>query len=521
MRLLRGRFTSLPPGRTAISKASSANELRRLLLFWGMSEPQLCIAVAAPTMGELRRARDAAEGVDLVELRLDAVDRPDVAGALEGRRRPVIVTCRPVWEGGWFDGSEEDRRRLLESALALGAEFVDLEAGASFTPALIQARRGRGIIVSTHRFDTPVTDLSSTYRSLRAMGAEVTKLAVPTTSLTDALALFELAAAQRDDRPMHVLIGMGVPGIPSRVLAAKLKNRWTYAGDGVAPGQLPLARMLREFRFRRIAADAALFGVVGNPISHSKSPAMHNAGFAALGLNATYVPLEASDADDFVRFARALDLRGASITAPFKVALMPHVDEIDPVARRVGAINTLVVRGSRWIGANTDVEGFLAPLTGRIALRGVRASVLGSGGAARAVAVALAEQGSAVTICARRPEAAGEIASLVGGTVGVFPPRAGSWDVLVNATTAGSTSAPENPIAGASLDGEIVFDLVYAPAETRLLADARAAGCLTIGGLEMLIAQAERQFELWTGQRPPAALFQAAAAAEEESRARV
>jgi shikimate dehydrogenase len=191
------------------------------------------------------------------------------------------------------------------------------------------------------------------------------------------------------------------------------------------------------------------------------------------------------------------------------------------VARRVGAINTIVVRGGRWIGANTDVEGFLTPLMGRIALRGVRASVLGSGGAARAVAVALSEQGAAVTICARRPDAAAEIAAIVRGTVGTFPPRAGSWDVLVNATSAGSIASPGNPIAGADLDGEIVFDLVYAPAETRLLADARSEGCLTIGGLEMLIAQAERQFELWTGQRPPSGLFQAAAAAEDESKARV
>jgi 3-dehydroquinate dehydratase/shikimate dehydrogenase len=343
------------------------------------------------------------------------------------------------------------------------------------------------------------------------MGGEVTKLAVPATQLSDTLPLFELAAAQRDPAPAHVLIAMGTPGIASRVLAAKLGNRWTYTGDGVAPGQLPIARMLREFRFRRIGVDSAIFGVVGNPVGHSRSPAMHNAGFAALGLNGVYLPLEASDADDFVRFARTLDLRGASITAPFKVALMSHVDEIDPVARRVGAINTLIVRSGRWIGANTDVEGFLAPLAGRIALKGVRASVLGSGGAARAVAVALTQAGAGVTICARRREGAEAIATMVGGSIGQFPPRAGSWDVLVNATTAGSASAPENPIAGAALDGEIVFDLVYVPAETRLLADARAAGCLTIGGLEMLVAQAERQFELWTGHQPPAGLFARAA----------
>jgi shikimate 5-dehydrogenase len=128
------------------------------------------------------------------------------------------------------------------------------------------------------------------------------------------------------------------------------------------------------------------------------------------------------------------------------------------------------------------------------------------------VAVGLAAQGATVTVSARRPEAAAVIAELVGGLVGAFPPRPGSWDVLVNATTAGTAADPRNPIEGADLDGEIVFDLVYAPAETRLLADARAAGCLTIGGLEMLVAQAERQFELWAGQRPPTGLFAASAA---------
>jgi shikimate dehydrogenase len=246
---------------------------------------------------------------------------------------------------------------------------------------------------------------------------------------------------------------------------------------------------------------------------------MHNAGFAQLGLNAVYVPLEAADAEDFVRFARELGMSGASITAPFKVALMAHVDEVDPLARRVGAINTIVVRDGRWVGANTDVHGFLAPLQGRIAVKGTRAAILGAGGAARGVAIALADHGAAVTICARKPHDARIIADLVGGQVGTFPPRPGSWDVLINATPAGTGAAGENPIAGAPLDGEMVFDLVYTPMETKLLADARAAGCLTIGGLEMLVAQAERQFELWTGRKPPAGLFLRAASAELPARA--
>lgn len=466
-------------------------------------------------MEELRRARDGAEGADLVEVRLDTVDRPDAAGALEGRRRPVIVTCRASWEGGHFRGSEEERRRILEEAIGLGAEFVDVEAKAGFAADLIRARRGRGIVLSSHYFDGMPRDLADRWLALLSSGAEVPKLAVAVSSLSESLQVMALAGQEPADgggMPHgHVLIAMGDAGVPSRVLAAKLRNRWTYTGRAVAPGQVPPERLLRQFRFRDLRPDTAVYGVTGNPVMHSRSPAMHNAGFAHFGINAVYLPLQAADASDFVRFARSMPLAGASITAPFKVDLMSEMDELEPLARRVGAVNTLVVREGRWLGANTDVHGFSAPLASRINVHGIRASILGAGGAARAVAVALADMGAAVTVCARRAERAADIATLAGGTVGAFPPRPGSWDVLVNTTPAGEAADRHSPIDGAALDGEIVFDLIYAPAATRLLLDAREAGCMTIGGLEMLVAQAERQFELWTGQTPPPGLFARAA----------
>ena len=472
----------------------------------------LCVTVTGKTMDELRRARDAVSGADLVEVRLDGVDRPDAAGALEGRLRPVIVTCRPHMEGGTFDGCEEDRRRILLEAVAAGAEFVDVELRATFAAELVRLRRGHGVITSMHVFGTDPVDVPELIRSLRSTGAEVVKLAMEVDSLAATLPLFELAARTDPaaDGQDHVLIAMGPRGAHTRVLAPRLKNRWTYAGDGLAPGQIPPARMLHEFRFRRIRPDADLYGVTGSPVAHSLSPAMHNSGFAHSGMNAAYLALDARDAGDFVTFARALNLRGASITAPLKVTMMEHVDEYDALAGEVGAINTLIVRDGRWIGANTDVAGFLAPLKGRMALRGTRAAVLGAGGAARAVAVALRREGAHVQIAARREDQARAVAGLVGAEPGPFPPPAGSWDVLVNATASGGRPGDESPMAGMRLDGEIVFDLVYSPAETPLIAQARAAGCWTIGGIEMLIAQAERQFELWTGAAPPAGLFRQA-----------
>ena len=471
---------------------------------------QLCVTVTGSTTEELRRARDGAAGADIVELRLDGVSRPDVAAAIDGRLRPVIVTCRPKWEGGRFDGSEEERRRLLLAAIDAGAEFVDVELRAEFVAEIVRRRRGRGVVVSLHQFDGARADLDRPLRALRATGAEVVKLAVAADSLTATLPLFELGRKPADapDRQGHVLIGMGPHGTHTRVLAAQLGNRWTYAGGEPGVGQLSAARMLEEFRFRRIRPDTALYGVVGAPIAHSLSPVMHNAGFAHTRLNAAYIALEARDAGDFVTFARALKLRGASITAPFKVAILDHVDQCEPLARQVGAINTIVVHDGRWMGANTDLEGFVTPLAGRMALRGTRASVLGAGGAARAVAAALKREGALVRICARRREQAALVAEAIGVGVGPFPPEPGTWDVLVNATASGPQHA--SPLAGVPLDGEIVFDLAYAPEETPLIAQARAAGCWTIGGIEMLVGQAEKQFELWTGAPPPPGLFRAA-----------
>ena len=474
---------------------------------------QICVTVTGRTMEEIRRRRDSVAGADLVEIRLDGVDRPDAAGAIEGRLRPVIVTCRPRWEGGAFDGSEEERRRILTEAIAVGAEFVDVELRAEFAADVIRLRRGHGVIASLHIFDGPVTDVAERVQCLRSTGAEVVKFAMQVDALTDTLPLFEIAArtGAEAEGQQHLLIAMGPRGAHTRVLAARLKNRWTYCGDGAAPGQIPIGRMVTEFHYRRITPDSDLYAVAGSPIAHSLSPAMHNAGFGNAGRNAAYLALDARDAEDFVTFARGMRIRGASITAPLKVSMMQHADECDALTREVGAMNTLSIHGDRWIGTNTDVAGFLAPLKGRMALRGARVAVLGAGGASRAVAVAMKHEGAAVTICGRRRREAKAVAAIVGVRTGAFPPPAGSWDVLVNATACGSRPGDPSPMEGVRLDGEIVFDLVYSPAETPLIAQARTAGCWTIGGIEMLVAQAERQFETWTGAAPPPGLFAAAA----------
>jgi 3-dehydroquinate dehydratase/shikimate dehydrogenase len=302
---------------------------------------------------------------------------------------------------------------------------------------------------------------------------------------------------------------MGEPGVPSRLLAARFGSKWTYGGRAVAPGQMPAAQMVDEFRFRQIRASTALYGVVGGNALRSLSPVMHNAAFSAAGIDAVYVPLRPADFDDFLRFAGAMQLSGASVTIPYKLDALGCASRADELTRAVGAANTLRRRGSYWDATNTDVDGFLEPLESAFggSLRGARVAILGAGGAARAVIVALMSRGAVVSVHARRLEQAHAVAGALGASAGAWPPPSGSWDVLVNSTPMRQAS----PLPDGPFDGRLVYDLTYGLDESALLRDAAAAGCRVVDGLPMLIAQAERQFAWWTGQRPAAGVMRAAA----------
>jgi 3-dehydroquinate dehydratase/shikimate dehydrogenase len=467
--------------------------------------------VTASTTAELRQRRDSVAEADLVELRLDTVSDPNVAGALADRRRPVIVTCRAAWEGGHFKGTEEERRNLLSQAVALGAEYVDVEWRARFDD-LIRRAGGRGIVLSYHDYDWVPADLASTAAAMRATGAEIIKMAVKAKRLSDCLPLIELNRTVGQHGGI-VLIAMGAAGLATRVLGRRFGSAWIYAGDISNAGQLTPASLLDDYHFRTIGDTTELYGLVGSPIEHSVSPSMHNAAFRAAGLDAVYLPLPAADPDDFMTFARGMGLKGASVTIPFKVALYSRMDEVDAVARRVGAINTIRVTDGKWVGGNTDAAGFLYPLQERhVPLRGARVAILGAGGSARAVAVALSSSGADVTVHARDRQGAEKVAMMVSGRTGEWPLQAGSWDLLVNCTPVGMhPRADQTPVPASALTGRLVYDLIYNPLVTRLLREAGAAGCQTIGGLDMLVGQAHEQFEWWTSRRAEPGVMRLAA----------
>jgi 3-dehydroquinate dehydratase/shikimate dehydrogenase len=478
-----------------------------------IDRPALCATVGGRTTDEVRRARDEASATaDLVELRLDGVADANPAAALAGRTKPVIVTCRACWEGGRFDGPEEARQAILREAWARGAEFVDVEAAAAFAQPFLEATGGARTILSFHDFDGIPADIEARVDRMASTPAAVVKVALRATTLADSLRILDLARRLRGQR--FVGIAMGTPGLATRVLAVRVGSAWTYGGSGWAPGQVPVDVLRREYRFDTLTSRTRLFGVVGKPVGHSLSPAMHNAAFAAAGLDAVYLPLEAASPEDFLAFADRLGLEGASVTAPFKVALAAHATP-DTIVRRVGALNTLKRSTGGWLATNTDLHGFIAPLRNRLSLPGVRASILGTGGAARAVALALADAGARLTIHGRQPARAREVAALVDAAVAAFVPAPGSWDLLVNATPIGTAPlVDDSPVPESALDGRLVYDLVYNPPATRLLQDARRAGCGVLGGLDMLVAQAAAQFAWWTGrQADPAVMRDAAAGA--------
>lgn len=466
-----------------------------------MRPAKLCVTVTADTMAELRTRRDRVGDADMVELRLDTVKDPSAAAALAGRTKPVIVTCRPKSDGGHFTGSEEERRVILSEALALGAEYVDLEWRGSCAD-LMERTGGRRVILSHHDFNGMPSDLDAISHDMLASGAEIVKIAITARSLSDCLTL---RAIGKNTRVPMSLIAMGEAGIATRVLASWMGSCWTYAGDNAAPGQLSERVMHDEFQFRRIGSHTAIYGILGRPVSHSVSPAMHNAAFRSMHLDAVYLPLAAASFEDFKRFADEVGLAGASVTAPFKINAFESADECDPVSRRIQSVNTLRREDHKWLGCNTDVAGFLAPLDGAMHLPGSRATILGAGGAARSVSVALASAGVHVTIAARREDQAQAVAALTGAAVSPWPPAPSSWDLLVNSTPVGTSSHGDaSPLPGdyAFHSGGTVYDLVYNPPYTRLLADAERARCRIIGGLDMLVAQAQAQFEWWTGRRP-------------------
>jgi 3-dehydroquinate dehydratase/shikimate dehydrogenase len=464
----------------------------------------ICIPVTAATTAQAKADwREAAEVADLVELRLDYVRDLDLRALFADRpSKPVIATCRPRWEGGHFDGPEDRRLGILRDAAALGAEYLDVEAKTAAVPPLGRAK----LVISHHDFAGTPADLAAVHAAIAARKPDVVKVVTTARSTADAVALCRLAAGGTGPR---VVLGMGELGLPTRLLYRRLGCLWTYAslrpGAESAPGQI-LARDVRGlYRADRAGPRTRVFGVVGQPVGHSKSLLLFNAAFARLGIDAIYIPLLLQAIDDLPALVEAFDVEGMSVTIPHNEGVRRHLHETEPLAARIGAVNTVSVRGGRWFGSNSDLVGALEAIrlgAGR-ELRGKRAAVLGAGGAARAVVAGLVDGGADVFVVNRTASRAEALAREFGcRTAAADAIAALAPDVLVNATPVGMhPRVDESPVpASAFRPGMTAFDMVYNPPETRFLADARRAGAAAVSGVEMFIRQAAEQWRTWFGE---------------------
>jgi 3-dehydroquinate dehydratase/shikimate dehydrogenase len=482
--------------------------LKGLFHFDAVEPILVCESVRGLAMADLLRARDAVTRADLVELRLDGVPQPDPVAAIAGRRLPAVVTCRPRWEGGAFDGDEATREAWLDVALRAGAEFVDVEWRAPWRAGFLSRWPGR-VVLSWHDFEGTPPDLVRQAGEMAAAGAAVVKVAVMTWRLRDLEPLFTLRRAF-GPATRAVVIGMGAAGAVTRILPHRFGSAWTYAGDGVAPGQLSTSRLVQEFRVRATTPGTAIFGVVGPAAGALPATALHNAAFATRGIDAVCVPFETGDFEDFVAIAERLDIAGASVTHPLTAAARQTAVRADAEAVRTGTADGVRREADgTWVAANAEVEAFLAPLAGQ-PLAGARAAVLGSGPGARAAVAGLAARGAVVAVYdAAQPEAAQDVAEQYGGEAGTWPPELGAWDLLVNTTDPAEHDRPA--VEASIVHGGLVYDLVCDLEPSRLMAAAADRGCRTVGGLETLVAHTARQFEWWTGQPAPTDVMRAAA----------
>jgi 3-dehydroquinate dehydratase/shikimate dehydrogenase len=327
-----------------------------------------------------------------------------------------------------------------------------------------------------------------------------------------------LSLARSHSKTPTVVLAMGETGFPTRVLSTAFGGLYTYAAPnaahGTAAGQV-CARQLRSlYRVEKFTRDARIYGVIADPVRHSISPAVHNRAFQARRTDAVYLPflVKPTQLKDFLTLAGKLPLAGFSVTIPHKQRILRYLDVIDPLARRIGAVNTVWKKAGKWRGTNTDTDGVTGPLQRRLRLSKASVLVVGNGGAARGAAFAAAAAGARLSITGRNLDRVRALSKACDAEpLSRDQAEQRMFDVLIHATPLGMFPRVDQCFFEDRIPAKLVFDMVYNPLETKLTRMAKDRGAAVIQGLEMFLEQAARQFEIWTGESAPRAVMEKAA----------
>lgn len=480
-------------------------------------KPQIVCSILETTPERSWRRIEAAPAAPrLLEIRGDHLRGTDLADLVRRSGREVVATVRTVRDGGAFSGSEEERRKTLEGALAAGARWVDVEIDGPLAVLATGAAAGRTIL-SRHGGRCQTAPLVECWRRMAAMSKGVLKI-VPDCDSADRIGAIRdlLRAAGGGPNPL-VAFAMGRAGALSRLLAPSWGSWATYGspehGSESAPGQFPAADLAGVYDVLAIGGGTRRFALVGRDVFGSPSPAMHRAGYEEIGLDARYLPLEVERFEECLPLVGAggvAAIEGLAVTMPFKEEAARRAARLDEVARRSGAVNTLLVDDAgAFHGFNTDGPALLDLVRSRLDPRGRSAAVVGAGGTARAAAAVLADAGACVTLYNRSTRRGAAAASALGvRSEPLARLAAADWDLLVQATPLGRGG--ERVVDAEALRGRCVVDAVYGVV-TPLQAEARARGLHVIDGLDLLVEQAVLQFALMTGRRAGAEGMRAAA----------
>ncbi|KAK9065583.1 hypothetical protein SSX86_014984 [Deinandra increscens subsp. villosa] len=504
-----------------------------------MNSTLICAPIMADTVDQMLIQMNSAKssGADLVELRLDSLKvfsaQEHIQTLIQSSPLPTLFTYRPRWEGGQYDGDEQSRLAALQLAMELGADHIDVELKAvdnfkSLTRGDKPAKCK--LIVSSHNYqNTPsIEDLKNLVSRIQSTGADIVKCATTSVDITDVARIFEITACSQV--PI-ISMAMGEKGLMSRVLSPKFGGYLTFAtlerGKESAPGQPTIKDLLDLFNFRQLRPDTKVFGIIGKPVGHSKSPMLYNKAFRSVGFNGVFVHMLVDNVKNFLETYSSRDFAGFSCTIPYKEAVVQCCDEVDPVAKAIGAVNCVIRRQNdgRLYGCNTDYVGAISAIEDGLRASGVQNGssgspladrlfvVIGAGGAGKALAYGAKEKGARIVIANRTYDRARELAEMIGGKalsladLNTYNPENGM--ILANTTSIGmQPNINETPISKEALKSyALVFDAVYTPKITRLLREAGECGALIVTGVEMFIRQAYKAYEGFTGLPAPKELF--------------
>ncbi|HJZ95385.1 MAG TPA: shikimate dehydrogenase [Candidatus Solibacter sp.] len=487
--------------------------------------PRICIALGLPDVPTLldHARREAETGETFLEFRLDFLNNPArgaeaIARFLEQFPDSIIVaTCRRHQNHGRFNGSIDEQLAILDLAVRSGAHAIDveIETAEAAQDRLHQFRGRAQVIVSYHNFEaTPPIDTVVT----RIMKVQADAYKIVTTARKPSDNVRVLAAAKGLPKQRVVVLAMGELGFPTRVLSPIFGGIYSYAApmfaQGTAAGQVSAKQLRHLYRVEKLGKTAKIYGVIADPVRHSISPAVHNRAFQSRRVEAVYLPFLVTPPclRDFFSLAEKLPLAGFSVTIPHKQKIIRYLDVVDPLARRIGAVNTVWRKGGKWRGANTDAAGVTGPLSRLVKLAKAKVLIVGNGGAARGAACALSDAGAKIALVGRNADRVRALSKICGAEALLKEQlTAHHFDAVVHATPLGMFPHVNECFFNGHIPADIVFDMVYNPLETELIKRAKEQGKTVVPGLDMFIEQAVRQFEIWTGESAPRPVMHKAA----------